>query len=358
MSHPRRSGFTLVELLVVIAIIGILVALLLPAVQMAREAARRVSCKNNMRNIAIALVHYHDTQKSFPPGAVWGVPQPNNTLPQAAYHHTWLRMTLPYLEQRNLDQRWDNNVRAWDQKKNLATRLKVLRCASDPDFERPDETHGLAVTNYVASEGYHWYPTAVLDNAFWTDPSGPKYNVPDPRADYSGMFTITRTTRMADIRDGKSNVVMISESTATGFKRDPAADPNFIRDPNVWTCATGIPRSIDEAVFRAAWLAAGTYGHCCDSGIYSEVDGSGAKTTEGFYLQNPNAFTPTYITLYGPNAEWPGASSWHHQRLHIARADGSVDEVDETIAYPVWVMMHGIADNKQTLNAKQYPAVP
>src|SRR3954471_4597423 len=92
-SHPPRSAFTLVELLVVIAIIGVLVALLLPAIQFAREASRRSACGNNLRQIGLALQNYHDVHKTFPPAAIWAVGQLNPAgagyNPQLAYHKTW-----------------------------------------------------------------------------------------------------------------------------------------------------------------------------------------------------------------------------------------------------------------------------
>src|SRR6186713_297456 len=92
--QQRRVGFTLVELLVVIAIIGVLVALLLPAVQMAREAARRSSCQNNLRQIGIATHNFHDVQNQLPPVRV-----SNN-------HATWFVLIMPYMEQGNIAQLW------------------------------------------------------------------------------------------------------------------------------------------------------------------------------------------------------------------------------------------------------------
>src|SRR5438045_3222233 len=91
-----RRGFTLIELLVVIAIIGVLIALLLPAVQAAREAARKVQCRNNLKQVGIALHNYHDTQGTFPMGYVaWPDPDPEHTAPGWG----WAALILPQMEQ-------------------------------------------------------------------------------------------------------------------------------------------------------------------------------------------------------------------------------------------------------------------
>ena len=95
-----RRGFTLVELLVVIAIIGILVALLLPAVQAAREAARRMSCGNNLHQIGIALHNYHDTYKTFPPAAIWKLEKtgaPYTFTAGNQRNFTWIALILPFI---------------------------------------------------------------------------------------------------------------------------------------------------------------------------------------------------------------------------------------------------------------------
>jgi prepilin-type N-terminal cleavage/methylation domain-containing protein/prepilin-type processing-associated H-X9-DG protein len=102
-SKFRRNGFTLVELLVVIAIIGVLIAMLLPAVQTAREAARRMSCTNNMKQLGIAIHNYHDTILMFPPGDVWvhSPSQANTAYPQSSYIG-WCVSILPFMEQQAL----------------------------------------------------------------------------------------------------------------------------------------------------------------------------------------------------------------------------------------------------------------
>src|SRR5436853_5111533 len=98
--NHKKAGFTLVELLVVIAIIGILVALLLPAIQSAREAARRTQCKSSAKNIGLALQNYHDTRKSFPPGVVQVYPTPPAVKPDVDYGNwSWNAFILPYIEE-------------------------------------------------------------------------------------------------------------------------------------------------------------------------------------------------------------------------------------------------------------------
>lgn len=116
-STPRRLlGFTLVELLVVIAIIGILVAMLLPAVQAAREAARATDCQNRMKQLGMATLMFHDTNEAFPPARLWG----NDTEPFERSYPSWMARVLPYLEESSAGQLWDftkeysdNDETAW-----------------------------------------------------------------------------------------------------------------------------------------------------------------------------------------------------------------------------------------------------
>lgn len=341
-----KRGFTLVELLVVIAIIGILVALLLPAVQAAREAARRTSCINNMKQLSLALHNYHDSFKTFMPSAVWGRAVAGQTY-EAAYHHTWIVMILPYIEQQTLYDRIDKRLRIWGQPM-VSQQVPVLRCPSDGDFKRPQETHGIAITNYSGSEGFHWWPTAGLDANFWRNPWGAgwtsKWNVPDPYGDYSGLFTVTRTNSFSNVTDGTSNTVVLAETNSTGYKWG-----------QISTCDTGWKRlPTGEGVFRCAFVATGVHGQCCEAGQYSEVDDSGVKTA-AWFRAGPHSFSPTYLSAWGPNAEWPGAGSLHPQALIVGKADGSVDALNPNLSWPIWVMLNGIADGKNANNPNQYP---
>jgi prepilin-type N-terminal cleavage/methylation domain-containing protein len=151
---PRRSrpGFTLVELLVVIAIIGILVALLLPAIQAAREAARRSQCSNNLKQIGLAVLNYETSRKSLPQGSLAA-----RVDREGPYYTTWSVDILPYLEEQNLYDIWDSSVplEHANNKKLRETFLPAYMCPSDINMEAliVPET-GPGGSEYGASYGY------------------------------------------------------------------------------------------------------------------------------------------------------------------------------------------------------------
>jgi prepilin-type N-terminal cleavage/methylation domain-containing protein len=348
MRYSVRRGFTLVELLVVIAIIGILIALLLPAVQAAREAARRSQCLNNIRQIGLALHNYHDRSKSFPPVAVFNgdVGTPNgqrgrdHSLP---YHHTWLVMILPMLEEQPLYDSTERGAPIYidpvtsQPQEIVSTQVDTLQCPSSR-LVALSSTRNFAYTNYAGSEGYHWWGTAMLGPwlSWW-----PLVDAPQT-ADFSGLFNPKpMTRRVADITDGTSNVVAVAEVNTTGYKWG-----------GIRRCGSGEPRlSTGQMVFRVAFVYTGPNGACCrpahhpDSNPNTFTDPAGGSRSEGWWPgPSPHPMAPTHISAYGPNAEWPGASSLHPGIVNVSMADGSAQAISETVKWSVWNKLNSIGD--------------
>ena len=210
--HPRgdRQAFTLVELLVVIAIIGILIALLLPAVQAAREAARRTECSNNLKQIGLALHNYHDSyaQKTFPPDAMWAAT--NKDLATGNWsamtaadvrHFTWIAMILPFLEQEDLAANVDWNIPAFAQTTKAGNlfrnvQLEGLLCPSEPVWESP---HNFSMTSYAGNAGWNAHRRTMFDTR------------------RAGPFSFYDNVALSAFKDGTSNTILVGETTTQGF---------------------------------------------------------------------------------------------------------------------------------------------
>ena len=185
-----RPAFTLVELLVVIAIIGILLSMLLPAVQGVRESARRTKCMNNVRQLGIALHNFESAFKTFPPAFTDG--------------HSWTGIILDYIEQTNVADLYDRNY-PWHHLKNqdaISTVVPMFLCPSNPNgrpFYHDKIGNGKisAVMDYAAITGV----AAVVYNAGYAEPV---------RSSKGGL-SAGKGTQIRDIRDGLSNTIMITE---------------------------------------------------------------------------------------------------------------------------------------------------
>ena len=358
---PKRRGFTLTELLVVVAIITILIALLLPAVQEAREAARRMQCSNRLKQIGIALLAYHDTCGSFPPAAIWGRETYFDSVkPEWAYHHTWMSMILPQMDQQPLFDMVDPRLRAFDQP-FVAKRVADYRCPTDGRFENSTETHNLAITNYVANEGYDWYWGRMFPTTSWEAEWAPdKWLQVLGEREWYGVFDANWSPRsgeipfrlhvphisvaigLKDIIDGYSSTVMISEATSYGFQRSKGYESPVW---NLYTSGTGVPRTKPDSVTRVAFVAMGFAGICCLDDSYNTPDDEEIAVWGWFQdLLQPRLFGPVYQARYGPNSEWPGASSMHPGFVNILLADGSSRAIEEGIDWGIWMQVHGIRD--------------
>lgn len=279
----RRRGFTLIELLVVIAIIAILIALLLPAVQQAREAARRTQCRNNLKQIGIALHNYHDVNSTLPPGWI-GVDsgQPDVEGDNA---FAWAMMILPAMDQGPLFQKFNTHVGVLDPTNAplLETSLPAFRCPSDAyedSWEMNDEATGnplvqLASANYVGN----WGSGTVLEI---DDCEG---LASGQRCFDTGPFSHNSRIRFRDFKDGLSN-----------------------------TYVTGERRSDPQMDWYATWAGAPPGGEETWARILGVAD-----------------HTPNH-----PAAHMEDFSSWHTGGAQMLFGDGAVRFISENINHATW----------------------
>jgi prepilin-type N-terminal cleavage/methylation domain-containing protein len=187
----RRRGFTLIELLVVITIIAILIALVLPAVQNAREAARQSTCRNNLKQLGLALHNYHQSHGTFPPGVIAA----NENLTNG--YHSGFSMLLPYIDKNDVSAQYDFDKR-WSDPVNVFATSTVIPGFLCPTSDGNVPHHGgfnYGSTDYAFCKG----------NRSWLCLHAP----------LSGMFDINSKVRDADVDDGLSNTYAMGESASS-----------------------------------------------------------------------------------------------------------------------------------------------
>ncbi len=301
-----RRGFTLVELLVVIAIIGILIALLLPAVQAAREAARRSNCVNNLKQIGLAVNNYELVNKSLPPGGVLDV-----SSGVEFFGTNWAIAILPYVEQQALYDQYDLTVTNThvNNERVRQTLMPAYMCASEPNHDElatratgPGDKLLWAPTSYAAVTGW------ALESPWWGNYNGSPGNLP---LEYRGaMHTVgnpgptpnssltLRTERIANVKDGMSNTLLVGERAIV----------------------TPHPR-------RNAW--AYTYGQYAKSAAYTQT-----RTLLQDYDRCQQVGGPG-----GSNPCKRGFSSFHPGGMNFAFGDGSVHYFNTNLDMTVFVAM-------------------
>lgn len=304
-SLRQRHGFTLIELLVVIAIIAVLIALLLPAVQQAREAARRTQCRNNLKQIGLAIHNYESTFSVFPMART--MPFPFVFSPQARI--------LPYVDQANLN----NLINFSDAPLNFGipgmpdgatnavaarTKLPLFLCPSDQS-SIPGNSYG--PTNYVANVGTGLVSAGDIDRG-------------------EGLFISNASLGFRSIPDGASNTVMFSEA--------------IVGDGQ--TVSGGTPANRQRALFEVSGAAAPDPATCAAASGGGWNNQKGAKWINGHYGDS------LYNHYLSPNSRsWDCDNGYHNMALVAARSmhvggvhaslcDGSVKFVSENIDITVW----------------------
>ncbi len=317
------DGFTLIELLVVIAIIGILVGLMLPAVQAAREAARRVQCTNHLKQISLACQNYHSAFKKLPPSAVVDL-----TVTSTGNNGSWgvHGRILPFLERSDLHEKIDLSV-AWDHQLAIdGVKIETYACPSDPGSDQvryPGQGRpGLYPTSYGFNFGT-WY---VFD--------------PQSQTGGDGMFFPNSFLRYRDCLDGTSNTLLVSEVKAwTHYLRNGGpstpAKPNSAEDLSVIAKTasqfkqTGHTEWPDGRVHHTGFttlMPPNTEVLIDASGVQYDVDYNSWQ--EG---KNGIAGNPTYAAIT--------SRSYHVGLVHAGFLDGSVTSITDSIDIELWRAM-------------------
>jgi prepilin-type N-terminal cleavage/methylation domain-containing protein/prepilin-type processing-associated H-X9-DG protein len=310
-----RAGFTLVELLVVIAVIGVLVSLLLPAVQTAREAARRMNCSNNLRQFGLAVLQYEGSQQHLPGAGV----SPN----QYSVH----AYVLPYLEQKQLMDLVDPSQPLFffsgtstlnpAMAPAAGTTIKVLLCPSDPQSPvcSAYNAASFAGTNYMVNGG-------TGEGLFY-----------DTRYPTDGVFWNLAKVRLAEITDGTSNTLLISETLRGACQTTSASEPAQPRRQG-GSLAT---------VARTIANQPGTDPPLSDALCTTATSWLGSHAIAWIWGQTPQTFFDTHAPPNSPVPDcttngqgWFRASSFHAKGVNALLADGSARFVTDQIAMPVW----------------------
>ncbi|TWT38779.1 DUF1559 domain-containing protein [Blastopirellula retiformator] len=324
MKKLAGKGFTLVELLVVIAIIGVLIALLLPAVQQAREAARRMSCTNNMKQLTLASHNYHDTFLRFP-----------MTRESSGGWSIQARL-LPYIEQVSLQNAIEFHVPyneyltgthaglvfGSDSRRLPALRVDALLCPSEINDQTRLDGSG---------DPQHYPLNYVVNQGRWVVWDGAKGG--------EGGFTVEKCTNMASITDGTSNTLAFAEAHAfTLYDRDTEtySDKTMPTLSDMQTYMDGVVDSTTRDSGHTEWVD----GHAHHSGFTTFfppntqfVDSNGKRQSLDFTNNRESRVT---ATSQAPTVAAVTARSFHPGVVNVSFMDGSVSRVSDTIDLDTW----------------------
>ncbi len=342
--QPSKAGFTLVELLVVIAIIGILIGMLLPAVQQVREAARRTACSNNIRQCALASLNYESAHMRFPPGMNFSVndnsrtsgpvtPKPSNS--SVAQNIAWSVYLFPFIEQNNLHLQFISGTNNWedDFRTQIGSNGELLASTVIPFYTCPSDvspdgdfnmyyTHedvvdiGLhAKSNYIACMGGTAGDFSTSNIVSLNNPSNP-----DACTEW-GIYGINSKTTFSDIGDGSSNVMAFGERWSK-TEAEAGGNAGVKAYGAVWAGNPGAQRF-------------GINDGSTPRNSVSAILGSVARTGPGFAIS---------FGVNGTRASELLASSFHSGGAMIVHADGSTTFLSEDIDYEIYGHISQMSD--------------
>ena len=338
-----QNGFTLVELLVVIAIIGILIGMLLPAVQMVREAARRTTCANNIRQIALAIHNYESANQTFPVNQVGpGVLDVTSGDFKDGYY-SWLVPLLPYVEQRNLYDSFDlkgNNGDDDGYKISLTHSNAAAAGTNVPTFlcpsELPNQDNSIilgsanpAPSSYAANAGWPSYATGFAGERATPGAHNGAIGFIHPQTPISWH---TNKVQMRHFTDGTSNTGLLSERLIQSGNSAKAINEGDkrLRSLHILERYETLPEIIEQM--------SSSHAHVFESAHIGRSWSSGSPLTAPTYMhvQPPNSVIGHYNTSMDEGDFVVGASSRHTGGANMALVDGSIQFVSDSISLEIW----------------------
>lgn len=342
-AHIRRRAFTLVELLVVIAIIGILVALLLPAVQSAREAARRMQCQNNLKQLGLALHNYHDTHSIFPPSSIWANLDTTTTANNDQLRANWVILSLPFMEQQNLYNSFDltQPIPASVNAVPRSTRLSAMLCPSDGENRKPFNGSNSSSTNKLGDNWARGNYGANASLGKMKKPGDGESGAGETSKHWKdserrGVMGANVSLTIGGITDGTSNTILLAELRAGVQEFDSRGTWAMSGGPSaLWAHGSGFDANGPNSPHAESDDVLGC------SEIRTAVGGSSSLQNRGMPCAS------------GDNkANWQQTSRGMHEgQVMVALADGSVRGISDYVSIvgsstllSVWDRLNAAAD--------------